>query len=551
MGWGGPMLRRRWPLAKASCDERRFGGREARRDGTRGWRRHCRRIAPLMRNAGNEWSSPRRRAAAWAAALGLAVAGAAWIAQAELQARREAFETDARIAHRVLSQRVVQHDAILATLALLDAPGAGAAAAPAELKRLAALYPQLLQVVRHDALAPWPAAEASALAAAEATSRREGRAALAAFEPVPGRYWLVRATGKGEAAAYALQIELRALRVAGEWPLPSDSPVQAVLALGGQRFEIQAGAPHAGPWRFGFAKGLASPSQPFDLQLAQDLGWSGLPWGTMAAWVALVLAALAAATAWQRQRAGARRAQQLLRLGQVGRLNALGELAAGIAHELNQPLTAVMANTAAAARLLAEDEPDPAAARSAMDQATQQARRAAEVLSRLRRLIERPDAARASGPQAVQPLLAAALDLLETELRRAQVKVHLQCEPPTLAVQADAVALEQIVHNLLGNALQALQQVDAGERQLWVQAQAKPGEPRIVVIRVRDSGPGIAPEALPHLFEPFFSTRAGGLGLGLSLCETLAGAMGGTLQAAHAAPRGALFTLTLPQAGRD
>ena len=105
------------------------------------------------------------------------------------------------------------------------------------------------------------------------------------------------------------------------------------------------------------------------------------------------------------------------------------------------------------------------------------------------------------------------------------------------------MALEQIVHNLLINAIQALDQVPAAQRQLALVVR-EDGETG--VLTVRDSGPGIAPDALPRLFEPFFTTRADGLGLGLNLCETLAGRMGGHLTAANHPPRGALFTLTLP-----
>jgi C4-dicarboxylate-specific signal transduction histidine kinase len=112
-------------------------------------------------------------------------------------------------------------------------------------------------------------------------------------------------------------------------------------------------------------------------------------------------------------------------------------------------------------------------------------------------------------------------------------------------VLAERVALEQIVHNLLTNALQALDLVPASERQLTIDIQATQG---MGVLSVADTGPGISPETLPHVFEPFFSTREGGLGLGLSLCETLATGMGGQLRAQANAPRGAVFVLTLPLA---
>jgi C4-dicarboxylate-specific signal transduction histidine kinase len=228
----------------------------------------------------------------------------------------------------------------------------------------------------------------------------------------------------------------------------------------------------------------------------------------------------------------------------VARLNALGELAAGMAHELNQPLTALLANTQAARRLLDEEPPDLPTARSAMGQAVEQARRAADVVGRLRRTIERPDGHGHREPVALQEAVRSVLHLLEPECARrgAEVAFDASATAP-VRVLAEPVALEQIVHNLLINALQALDEVAPEERRIAIDvaAQGQRGQ-----LTVSDTGPGVAPEALPRVFEPFFSTREGGLGLGLSLCETLAGKMGGALSAAHAVPRGARFTLSLP-----
>jgi signal transduction histidine kinase len=480
------------------------------------------------------------------AAVALAIGGAAWIARGALAEQHAAFETDARIAHRVLSQRVVQHDAVLATLALLQPASAGEGGPE---QRLPALYPQVLRVLRRDADAPWPlaGAEGEALGAAEALSRRERRAALGAVDFAQGRYWLVHAAAP---ASFALLIDMRSLVVPADWPLTPGAPVRALLAHGGREQVLQAGAPDAierAPWRFVFAKVLASESQPFEVRLAAGVGWGALPWGAIAAWAAAVAALLAAAGAAWRQRAAQRRSSELLRLGQVGRLNALGELAAGIAHELNQPLTAVLANTGAAERLLADDEPDLPRARQAMSGAAQQARRAADVLSRLRRLIERPEAAAPAQALRVAAQLERALDLHEPELRRLGVRPVVDVQPPALALRAEPVAFEQILHNLLGNALHALKRVPAAERRLELVARAEGGRVRLTV---RDSGPGIPAEVLPRLFEPFFTTRAGqgGLGLGLSLAETLALAMDGALVGGNALPRGAEFHLDLPPA---
>ena len=138
--------------------------------------------------------------------------------------------------------------------------------------------------------------------------------------------------------------------------------------------------------------------------------------------------------------------------------------------------------------------------------------------------------------------------MLEPECQRHQVALTLLAPQP-VPVQAERVAVEQIVHNLVTNALQAMEAVPQSQRQLTVAVEAieQNGQNR-GVLRVQDTGPGIAPEALPHVFAPFFSTREGGLGLGLSLCETLAHDMGGQLLAHARAPQGAEFVLQLPLA---
>lgn len=501
-----------------------------------------------------------------AAALAVALAGSAWIARDAVARRHAAFETDARIVHRVLSQRLVQHDAILGTLALLQPGGAADGGGPGPEQRLTALIPQVQRVLRRENGEPWSTDGVldAALREAEAASRQQQRAVAAAvaLEAAAGggRYWLVRAATP---ASFALLIDVRELvagaAAGGEWPLAASAPggaaLRATLHHAGQRAllapagPVAATSPAAEPprWPYAFAKALAAESQPFELRIEGGSGWRDLPWLAMAAWCALVTAlAAAGAFAW-RARAEQRRSRELLRLGRVGRLNALGELAAGIAHELNQPLTAVVASSGAAQRLLADAEPDLPTARQAMRQAAEQARRAAEVVARLRRLIERPAADRgAVAAVPLAPLLNGALDLYRAELRRLGVRADVTCEPADCAVLAEPVALEQIVHNLIANALHALTEADAAERELRlaVQADAASGRVRLVV---RDTGPGIAPEVLPRLFEPFVTTREGGLGLGLSLSETLAAGMGGSLSAANVtAPRGAAFTLELP-----
>ena len=325
---------------------------------------------------------------------------------------------------------------------------------------------------------------------------------------------------------------------------PETSPVRVMLEHTGQRFVLQPGKDNAGGWRFAFSKHLATDSQPFDVVAVLQVGWAQLPWGWMLAWVALVTALLAGLLATQRQREARRRAEELLRLGQVARLNALGELAAGMAHEVNQPLAAVLANTQAAKRLLADNPPDLETAQTAMTHAVQQAQRAAEVVGRLRRSVEMPDRAAEVKTVDLRAALNSALYLLEPQLQQCGVTPAVQAAG-AIHLMADPVALEQIIHNLLMNAMQALERVPREERTLTLMLTSNAGQGEL---RVQDSGPGIAADVLPRIFEPFFTTRDGGLGLGLSLCETLATRMNGALTAANYVPQGAVFTLRLPLA---
>ena len=337
--------------------------------------------------------------------------------------------------------------------------------------------------------------------------------------------------------------------------VPDTSPVRVTLEHAGQRLVLQPGnamRDGARGWHFKAIKGLSADSQPFELVAERQFGWAQLPWAWMLSWALLVAMLLLAARALLRQRHDRHRAEELLRLGQIGRLNTLGELAAGLAHELNQPLTAILASTQAASRLLAEDLPDPAdldtaraAIIQAISQATDQARRASDVVNRLRRAVEQPDLTgqleRASLAQAAR----SALYLLEPELARLGVAPKIVQSEAEFFVLAEPVALEQIIHNLMLNALQALELVPAPERSLTVVLDTAENRGRLTL---QDTGPGIANNVVAHIFEPFFTTRKGGLGLGLSLCETLASGMGGTLMAYNRVPRGAEFCLSLPLA---
>ncbi|OWW21255.1 sensor histidine kinase [Noviherbaspirillum denitrificans] len=444
----------------------------------------------------------------WAALwLALSAASTTWLSRSELDVLQHQFEADSRIAHRLLTQRAVQHDAILATLAA-GAPGCA-------------------ESVRQHIMQTFPH-----ITAIECEKQEHIRSPETSIGH--GRYWLTLDNG---GTRWALQADIQKMIPQGEWP---STPIQAELHQGRDRVVLQEDAPAAGPWTFHFSKQLSSDSQPFTLTTSRHAGWSDLPWTSISACVLAITAALGAGIAWRLQAIGRRRAEHLLRLRKVERLNTLGELAAGMAHELNQPLTAILANAQAANRLLKTEPPDLARTRDAIAHTVVQSKRAAEVISRLRGAIgHTPGRIR---PVSLNEAVANALHLLAPEIRSRHVALTQEASMAA-SVHADPVELDQILHNLLWNALQALEQVDADERRLHIRIAF---DARHVTVRIADSGPGIAPSAFPQLFIPFFTTRENGLGLGLSLCETLAGGMGGTISAANRTPRGAEFLLSLP-----
>jgi signal transduction histidine kinase len=486
--------------------------------------------------------SQRQGRPAWAAVwlLGL-LAGGAWLLVQSMDRSQADFETDARIAHRILSQRALQHEAVLATLSLMQ---------PELDSRLPAIYPQFLNMWRRAPAQAWPA-DAPLAAALSAAEVQKGVPQLVSTDFPAGRFWIAMAptSGAPQAASYALEVSLPLMVPWADWPF-GDGP-EAVAARhtrvwlehGDARWLIHAGDDHA-LRRFEFRKHLAAASQPFDMVAERSYGVADLPWGPLLFWLvgwSLALAALASAL---RQRSARQRAEELLRLGQVSRLNALGELAAGLAHELNQPLTAVLASTQATVRLLADDPPDVAQAQAAMGKTVVQARRAAEVVARLRRAIERPNTGTTT-PVDVAQAARDVLQLLEPECRKRAVAVQLQ-GPTSLMALGDPIALEQILHNLVINALGALEQVEGRARVLTLAVEAV--APATVRLSVQDNGPGVLAALAERLFEPFVSGRPGGLGLGLSLCETLAAEMGGHIRHTSAQP-GAVFVLELPSAG--
>lgn len=488
----------------------------------------------------------------WVAAVAAAVAllGSGWLLHAEWTRLRAAFDTQARIVHRLLSQQMVQHEAVLATLALL--PPAADMAVP-----LTAVYPHIRHVevsALEPAPAPHPAPRsdpdtdvppANQPPGPPPTSHQTQPPTLTTTAWSSGRYTL---KAIGAHASVKMDIDLTQWAHPPEWPdtLP-DMPLAVDLVHAQALFVLQPQTRPEWEWQLEASKAIASHAQPFTVRTRTHLTWAHIPWAHLAAWWLAVVAVAAAALTWHRQRQERQRAQALLKLDQVSRLGTLAEVGAGVAHEINQPLTAILANAQAASRALKDSPPDIALLRQALDQTIDQAKRAAGVVTRLRRLLERPGERHPMRRVALGHVATHVLDLLSPTAERLGVSPRLHADAP-VHVMADPVALEQIVHNLVQNALASLERVPATERHLVLTLAQTP---RHGVLTVTDTGAGIAPDLLPRLFEPFVTTRPDGLGLGLTLCETLASHMNGHLRADHHPPRGAVFELSLPIARKQ
>jgi two-component system sensor histidine kinase DctS len=244
-----------------------------------------------------------------------------------------------------------------------------------------------------------------------------------------------------------------------------------------------------------------------------------------------------------------RRVEELSRASQerlqaTARLAMVGEMASLLSHELNQPLAAISSYAIGSVNLLHEGAHATADIELAMKRIAQQAERAGKVIKSVHDFVRRRDQAReAVAPQA---LLDAILPLVNLQAHKLLVKVRIKAEPGLPEALCDRTMVEQVLLNLARNAMQAMDRTDIRERLLVLGVRRRPGDGRWLEFSVIDLGPGIAPEIEQQLFTPFFTTKAEGMGLGLSLCRTVIEQHGGTLAFAPNQPRGMVFTFTLP-----
>jgi PAS domain S-box-containing protein len=231
-----------------------------------------------------------------------------------------------------------------------------------------------------------------------------------------------------------------------------------------------------------------------------------------------------------------------MELAHANRIATMGELAASIAHELRQPLSAAVTNGTTCQHWLLEDTLDLARARRAAQRMIAAAQRASEVMDRIRGLINKTPSEKIS--VVVNDLIRETLALIETELRARQIVVATDLAEPPISIVADRVQLQQVILNLIMNAVEAMSLVADRTRLLRISSQREP--PSSVLVRVVDSGTGLDPTIAERIFDPFFTTKADGMGMGLSICRSIIDGHGGRLWASPAPSHGALVQFTLP-----
>lgn len=466
----------------------------------------------------------------WAATLVLTVSA---MALSERQSLVRELTTKSATLHRLASQRADQHDAHLTSLSAIFVAG-GIERQDLFLdvaSTIERFYPRItsVNVIPFDPsdsvveTSPNLMPEDAALVV-EIARRSTGALQFQQMPTTLDHYMIVKRTPNTDAARHglALVIDASALVVSDDpfWQRPSVS--LGLLTPDGQNALVGQLTPDAA----GFSKPLGSVSQPLIFQSALTIRLADvLPLGKVSAVISLATALVIMTAFGVRQRARtieaegrAKLSAQETRLAHASRVNAMGEMASGMAHELAQPLTAILSQAQAGRHLARRG--DVARLGTVLDDTVAQAQRAADILDRLRRW-SKPNRA-APKPCALHDAVKSVQNLLALEAKAKEATITLSLHDDPLFVDADPVELEQVLFNLVRNAL------DASENaKVRIRTAVKN---QLAILDVIDNGPGVSEEIRTRIFEPFVTGKPDGTGLGLALCQRLVEEMGGEIE---------------------
>ncbi len=479
-------------------------------------------------------------------ALGLAA-----LAFVQWKIQLDELDRESADLHRRASQLVGQHDAHLTALSAIAVASAGqrpdlfldvSAAISQFYPRIEAVF--LVPLDRTQAgIGSVPLPPGGAEAIRQAARRSTGVPVLMSHPSRPGHYLMIKRSPNSDAARYALALGIDAAQlVSSDAAFWARDNVRVGLSLpGGARL---IGPTDAGEMQV--SEPLASLSQPLQMEAGVRLGLPDLlPVWQVLGMAALVAIGYGAVLTGLRQRARLRVAEREAELRRVEaqlthamRVNSMGEMASGMAHELTQPLTAILAQLQSGQRLLARGDTGRLAA--VLEDAVDQTRRGAAILERLRNW-SRPRRGRLEAID-LGDVLANVRALLGPEAERLATTLTVVAPGGAVLVEADQVEMEQVIHNLVRNALEALE--DQADARVDIALSVAGTD---AVIEIADNGPGVDESILPELFAPFTTTREDGTGLGLALSQRLVERAGGEI--VHVpGPSGATFRIVLPLA---
>jgi C4-dicarboxylate-specific signal transduction histidine kinase len=240
------------------------------------------------------------------------------------------------------------------------------------------------------------------------------------------------------------------------------------------------------------------------------------------------------------------RAEEALRqsqgdLARISRVTTMGELAASLAHEVNQPIAAAVTDANTCLRWLTREEPDLGEAREAASRMVRDVSRATEIISRIRSFFKKGALQRE--PVDVNEVIRGMIELLRSEAARYSIAMHTDLSENLPRIMGDRVQLQQVLMNLMINSIEAMKDMN-GPRQLSIKTQSPEGAQ--LLVSVSDTGVGLPPQAADQIFNPFFTTKGDGTGMGLRISRSIVESHGGRLWAADNPPRGASFHLSLP-----
>jgi C4-dicarboxylate-specific signal transduction histidine kinase len=246
----------------------------------------------------------------------------------------------------------------------------------------------------------------------------------------------------------------------------------------------------------------------------------------------------------QRKQAELERTRSRTEIHHLNRVAAMGQLAASLAHELSQPLAAIMSNAEAAQRFAGRPNPDMLEIREALDDITRDDKRARAVIQGMRAMLKKENAV--VEPVDLNQVATSVVQMIRNEAMLRGMTIELGLSPSAVVVTGDHVALQQVVLNLASNGLDAMMNT-AAERRLTLRTTIEP-DASVGTIWVEDSGPGVSADVREKLFQPFFTTKSTGLGMGLSICQSIVESLGGQIKLADASGKGAAFSVELPLA---